>query len=106
MLKTILANLLRQTANDLESGKFKCEDSEIIASIDTLSNFKSEFPLSKAQACQYLNISRSTFDTYIRNGWIPKGVKRLGFKELSWTKEQLDVACDTIKEITNKINKN
>ena len=50
MLKTILANLLRQTANDLESGKFKCEDSEIIASIDTLSNFKSEFPLSKALA--------------------------------------------------------
>lgn len=51
MLKTILANLLRQTANDLETGKFHCNDSDIIASIDTLSNFKSEFPLSKAQAC-------------------------------------------------------
>lgn len=106
MLKTILANLLRQTADELEAGKFKCEDAEIIASIDTLSNFKSEFPLSKAQACSYLNMSRSTFDTYIRNGWIPKGTKRLGFKELSWTKEQLDVACDTIKEITERFNKN
>lgn len=105
MLK-IISKLLRQLADDIDEGKFHCEDSDIIASIDTLSNFKSEFPLSKAQACQYLNMSRSTFDTYIRNGWIPKGVKRLGFKELSWTKEQLDIACDNIRIITDKFNKN
>lgn len=46
--------------------------------------------LSKAQACEYLNISRSTFDKMIKEGKIPKGKKRQGFKELSWTKEQLN----------------
>lgn len=105
MLK-IISKLLRQLADDVDNGKFECEESDIIMSIDILSNFKSEFPLSKAQACQYLNMSRSTFDTYIRNGWIPKGVKRLGFKELSWTKEQLDAACNHIRIITDKFNKN
>jgi excisionase family DNA binding protein len=32
--------------------------------------------LSKAQACEYLNISRSTFDKMIKEGKIPKGKKR------------------------------
>ena len=98
--------MLRQLADDLDAGKYLCDEQEITDAIVQLSEFNSDRPLSKAQACQYLNMSRSTFDTYIRNGWIPKGVKKLGFKELSWTKEQLDAACDTIKEITNKINKN
>lgn len=30
------------------------------------------------------------FDKMIKEGKIPKGKKRQGFKELSWTKEQLN----------------
>jgi hypothetical protein len=41
-------------------------------------------------------MSRSTFDTYIRNGYIPKGKKQLGFKELSWNKYDLDIANNKI----------
>lgn len=55
--------------------------------------------LSKEEACRYLNLSRSTFDTYIRNGWIPKGEKRLGFKELSWLESDLDIACEKIRKM-------
>lgn len=47
-----------------------------------------------------MNLSRSTFDTYIRNGWIPKGKKVSGFKELSWSLSDLAVAKDKIKDIT------
>lgn len=43
-------------------------------------------PLSKAQACDYLKVSRSTFDQMIRNGLIPKGEKHRGLKELTWKK--------------------
>lgn len=38
---------------------------------------------------------RATFDNYVKNGWIPKGYKQDGFKELSWMKSDLDFYLDT-----------
>lgn len=35
--------------------------------------------------------SRATFDNYVRDGFIPKGIKQEGFKELSWNKADLDI---------------
>ena len=46
--------------------------------------------MGKIQACDYLGVSRATFDNYVKNGWIPKGYKQDGFKELSWMKSDLD----------------
>lgn len=92
MLKSVLATLLRRSADELEEGKYVCDDVELIAAISALSKFQSEPTLSKAQACDYLNISRSTFDAYVKNGILPKGEKVAGFKELSWRKEGLEIA--------------
>ena len=39
---------------------------------------------------KYLNISRATFDNYVRAGKIPKGRKQQGFKELFFYKKDLD----------------
>lgn len=47
--------------------------------------------MSKIQACDYLGVSRATFDNYVRDGFIPKGIKQEGFKELSWQKSDLDI---------------
>lgn len=47
--------------------------------------------LSKYQACKYLNVSRATFDNYVRDKKIPKGRKQQGFKELFWYKKDLDI---------------
>lgn len=47
--------------------------------------------MSKIQACDYLGVSRATFDNYVRDGFIPKGIKQEGFKELSWNKADLDI---------------
>lgn len=47
--------------------------------------------MSKIQACDYLGVSRATFDNYVRDGFIPKGIKQEGFKELSWHKVDLDL---------------
>lgn len=49
-----------------------------------------EVRLSKYQACQYLGMSRASFDNYIRSGKIPVGLKQAGFKEKFWVKKDLD----------------
>lgn len=46
--------------------------------------------LSKYAACEYLNVSRATFDNYVREGKLPRGKHEIGFKELSWNKKTLD----------------
>lgn len=47
--------------------------------------------MSKEQACIYLNMSRSKFDQYIREGKLPKGRKRMGFTEKIFYKDELVV---------------
>lgn len=59
--------------------------------IDTLKELTDkEKRLSKYAACEYLNVSRATFDNYVREGKLPKGKHEIGFKELSWDKKTLD----------------
>lgn len=59
-------------------------------------------PMYKYAACEYLHISRATFDNYVAAGKIPPGHHEQGFKELSWYKKDLD----EYKEKYNKVNKN
>lgn len=48
--------------------------------------------MSKIQACDYLGVSRATFDNYVRDGFIPKrNQNRKVLKELSWQKSDLDI---------------
>jgi predicted DNA-binding transcriptional regulator AlpA len=42
-------------------------------------------------AADYIGVSRATFDNYVKNGYIPKGEKKDGFKELHWHKSDLDI---------------
>ena len=46
--------------------------------------------MGKEAACYYLGLSRSAFDTYVREGKIPKGKKHRGLKEKTWKKTDLD----------------
>ena len=46
--------------------------------------------MNKVMACDYLGVCRATFDNYVRDGFIPKGIKEDGFKELSWYRSDLD----------------
>ena len=45
------------------------------------------------------DISRATFDNYVKDGKLPRGEHHIGFKELSWSKKDLD---KYIKEFRNK----
>ena len=90
MLK-IIRNLLLKIVDNIDAGNSNLSEEESLKAIACLTELTNkEKRLSKYQACQYLNVSRATFDNYIREGRLIKGKKEAGFKELSWSKKDLD----------------
>lgn len=47
-------------------------------------------PMSPKAGVKKGRVSRATFDNYVREGKLPKGKHEIGFKELSWSKKDLD----------------
>ena len=88
----IIKKLLQKFINDIDSGSCEMSSEEQFKVISMLSNIADKDQrMSKIAACDYLGISRATFDNYVRDGFIPKGRKDEGFKELSWSKIDLDI---------------
>lgn len=84
-ISKFVSRALRDVADKIDSGN--CELSEEQA-MDIMSVIGHE-ALSKDEACSYLNLSRSRFDDLVRQGKIPEGRKRRGFKEKLWYKDEL-----------------
>lgn len=82
---------LEQIINNIDCGNSNATDEEIDGILDIVNKTtNTQNKLSKYQACKYLNISRATFDNWVRDGKVPKGKKEQGFKELFWIKSDLD----------------
>lgn len=92
-LTKILIRELRNTADKLEAGTCEITQSEAMDIINTLTHEA----LSKEAACQFLNVSRATFDLHVSLGNLPKGRKRVGFKELVWYKDELQKCINRLK---------
>lgn len=88
MLK-IIKKLLIKVIQDIDAGNSNITEEEGVEILQYLNNLTNR-RLSKYEACKYLNISRATFDNYVKDGKLPKGKKEAGFKELSWSKLDLD----------------
>lgn len=87
----IIRNLLMKIVADIDAGNSNITEEEAAKLIDTLKELTDkEKRLSKYAACKYLNVSRATFDNYVREGKLPKGKHEIGFKELNWFKKDLD----------------
>lgn len=86
MIKDLLIKYLRNAADSIESND--CELTE--DQIEEILRLIAHQPLSKEQACIKLNMSRSTFDSKVHSGELPKGKKRQGFKELVWYQDELE----------------
>ena len=87
----IVRNLLVQILNDIDTGNSNINEEDETKIINLLKEYTDkERYLSKYAACQYLRISRATFDNYVREGKLPRGKHEIGFKELSWSKKELD----------------
>jgi predicted DNA-binding transcriptional regulator AlpA len=98
MLK-IIRDQIQRLLDDIDSGNTNASEEELIDIADTINKilYKPQ-DMSKYAACQYLNVSRATFDNYIREGKLPKGKHIIGFKELRWEKKELDECLKNIKQ--------
>jgi len=89
----IIKNLLLEIIDDIDSGNSAISEEDEINIIKSLRRYtRKDSPMSKYQAYTYLNISRAKFDNLVRSGKIPRGRKIPGFKELVWSKKDLNRA--------------
>lgn len=90
MLKLIKKALLK-IVDDIDAGNSNISEKEALELTKVLQSYTDKtVKLSKYQACQYLNMSRASFDNYVREGRIPQGKKEAGFKEKFWIQKDLD----------------
>ena len=99
MISKILTQTLRNIADQLDAGNCNLQEEEMLKIMEFISECNTERPMSKEQACNFFFLFRSQFDTYVRQHIIPKGKKILGFKELSWTKSDLTLVKEKLKQI-------
>ena len=85
-LRKLVAKELRKLADKFDAGTTEASETQVM---DIMSMLTHEV-MSKEQACNYLNLSRSRFDDLVREKKIPKGRKRVGFKEKVWWRDELD----------------
>lgn len=95
-LSNILADYLEEIADKLRKGTSEIDKDTMLDCFEILSVGDKTSLMSKEEACKYMTMSRSTFDTYVRLGLIPKGRKQVGLKELTWNKLELEIAKDKI----------
>ena len=90
MLMDVIAQLLEQCLGNIKAGTSNISEEDQLEIVEMLKKYTDkDRRLSKYQACTYLNMSRATFDNYVREGKIPKGKKEVGWKELSWSESEL-----------------
>ena len=88
----IIRMLLQKFIDDIDTGNSNIcyeDQSKILSLLSNIAN--KDQRMSKLQSAEYLGVSRSTFDNLVKDGFIPKGRKQDGFKELSWSKIDLDL---------------
>ena len=86
----IIRNLLQTCIDRIDAGNSNITAEEEIQILEMLKKYTNKDKmLSKYQACEYLNMSRATFDKYVKDGKLPKGKKESGFKELFWKESEL-----------------
>lgn len=98
MLK-VIKELLLKIVDDIDAGNSNITNEEALELANTISILANkDRRMSKYAACQYLNVSRATFDNYVKEGKLPKGKHDIGFKELSWSRRDLDNLINSTKK--------
>lgn len=97
MLK-LIRSLLVSIIDRIDAGNTNITEEDGTQIIEYLSKFNNKDEgISKYTACQYLNISRATFDNLVREGKLPEGKHIQGFKEKRWYRKDLDDYVRRIK---------
>ena len=90
----VIRKLLQQIMNNIDAGNSNITEEEGKKIINMLEEIQTP-RMSKYQACQFLNVSRATFDNLVKEGKLPEGKRQAGFKEKFWYKAEI------LKHITN-----
>ena len=85
--KSLVIKYLEDAIKKIKNDSSELDDDQMLKFAQTLAHV----PMSKEQACVHLNLSRSRFDDLVRDRKIPRGKKRVGFKELVWYMDELDM---------------
>lgn len=94
IIKKELVKILRGLADNIDAGNTEIDEEQAIQIMKLVAHR----PLSKEQAALHLNMSTSQFDKYIREGYFPKGRKKLGWKEKVWYEDEIDKAYKRLDE--------
>jgi predicted DNA-binding transcriptional regulator AlpA len=95
----VIKELLLKIVDDIDAGNSNITNEEALELANTISVLANkDRRMSKYAACQYLNVSRATFDNYVKEGKLPKGKHDIGFKELSWSRRDLDNLINSTKK--------
>lgn len=86
IIRESLIKLLEDTVEKLKADTCEVSEEQAIEIIKVITHV----PMSKEKAAMYLNMSTSRFDTLVREGYLPKGRKRLGWKEKRWYQDEID----------------
>lgn len=94
MMKQLLLHELRSAIDRVERDECAMTDGEAMKVIAALTHEA----MSKEQVVNYLGWSRSKFDDYCARGLMPKGRKRVGWKELVWYKDEINDSLVILRE--------
>lgn len=95
MLKRYLLKLV----DDIDADNTNISEEEALKLCGLVNELtRKDVKMSKYKAYTYLNVSRATFDNYVAEGLLPKGIKEAGYKELSWYKKDLDAFIASRKD--------
>lgn len=75
-----ISRLLREVADRIDAGTTDASEEQTLE----LAKIFLHEPISKERAAIELKISPSRFDALVAEGKLPKGKKKLGWKELRW----------------------
>lgn len=94
----LIIKLLREAADKIEAGTCELSEEEQTDLLSVIAHRS----LSKEEACQFVNLSRSQFDNLVRQGQLPRGRKQRGRKELIWYEDELRACLDVGKLCKNR----
>ena len=93
----MIDSLLMEFHERIQSGRCltnKQQNSMMLKFLHQIAN-KDE-PINKTAACDYVQVSRATFDRLVKAGKLPKGKKLKGSTELVWYEKDLDQYIDKL----------
>lgn len=91
-MQRIISELLRKIADNLDQGTTHLDSKGCKKVLDAINLMEyGDEEMSKSEAAEYIGVCRATFDNYVSQGLIPKGInKHKDTKTLFWWKSDID----------------